>query len=161
MWMTMRAINNHVLNLKIMVHIVPNAKMANNKDIMNILNKLKSNHAKRNMVHHLWRTKTDTKQTNLLKTKRNMVSHPWRIKNGNFSTWINHTFTKPMRMSSDLNIKMGVAIPLMTKKVVDVLMTMMVIGTFFMIKMAVDVTTTTAANFNMIFLLLNMSTVGR
>jgi hypothetical protein len=77
LWMTMRAINNHVLNLKIMVHIVPNAKMVNNKDIMNILSKLKSNRAKRKMVHHLWRTKTDTKQINLLKTKRNMVSHPW------------------------------------------------------------------------------------
>jgi hypothetical protein len=49
----------------------------------------------------------------------------------------------------------------MTKKVVCVLMTMMVIDTFFMIKMAVDITTKTVANFNMIFLLLNMSTVGR
>jgi hypothetical protein len=62
-------------------------------------------------------------------------------------------------MSSDLNIKMGVAIPLMTKKVIDVLMTMMVIDTFFMIKIVIDIMTTTTTNFNMIFLLLNMSTV--
>jgi hypothetical protein len=53
-------------------------------------------------------------------------------------------------MSSSLNIKMGVDIPLMTKKVVaTTLMTTMFIDTFFM------------TNFNMIFLLLNMSTVGR
>jgi hypothetical protein len=85
MWMTMRAINNHVLNLKSMVHIIPNAMMATNKDITNILNKLKSNRTKRHinlkanhtMVHHLWRTKTNTKRTNLLKTKHNMVSHLW------------------------------------------------------------------------------------
>jgi hypothetical protein len=47
----MRVINNLVLNLKSMVHMVPNATMANNKTIMNILNKLKSNHT---MVHHIW-----------------------------------------------------------------------------------------------------------
>jgi hypothetical protein len=56
---------------------------------------------------------------------------------------------------------MGVDIPLMTKKVVaTTLMTTMFIDTFFMTKMGVDLMTTTAANFNMIFLL-NMSTVGR
>jgi hypothetical protein len=57
----MRAINNHVLNLKSLVHIVTNTKMANNKDIMNILNKFKNNRDKRhinlkanhNMVPHL------------------------------------------------------------------------------------------------------------
>jgi hypothetical protein len=49
----------------------------------------------------------------------------------------------------------------MTKKVIaTTLMTMMFIDTFFMTKMGVDLMTTTAANFNMIFLL-NMSTVGR
>jgi hypothetical protein len=64
-------------------------------------------------------------------------------------------------MSSSLNIKMGVDIPLMTKKVVaTTLMTTMFIDTFFMTKMGVDLMTTTAANFNMIFLL-NMRTVGR
>jgi hypothetical protein len=60
MWMTMRAINNLILNLKSMVHIVPNAMMANNKDIMNILNKLKSNDTKRNIN---------------LKAKNNMAPH--------------------------------------------------------------------------------------
>jgi hypothetical protein len=51
MWMTMHVINNLVLNLKSMVHMVPNAMIVNNKAIMNILNKLKSNHT---MVHHIW-----------------------------------------------------------------------------------------------------------
>jgi hypothetical protein len=45
---------------------------------------------------------------------------------------------------------MGVAIALMT---------MMVINTFFMIKMAVDTTTPTTATFNMSFLI-NMTTTG-
>jgi hypothetical protein len=47
----MRVINTLVLNLKSMVHMVPNATMANNKAIMNILNKLKNNH---NMVQPIW-----------------------------------------------------------------------------------------------------------
>jgi hypothetical protein len=51
MWMTMRIINTLVLNLKSMVHMVPNATMANNKAIMNILNNLKNNH---NMVQPIW-----------------------------------------------------------------------------------------------------------
>jgi signal recognition particle receptor subunit beta len=51
MWMTMRIINTLVLNLTSMVLMVDNATMANNEAIMNIFNKLKSNH---NMVHHIW-----------------------------------------------------------------------------------------------------------
>jgi hypothetical protein len=46
---------------------------------------------------------------------------------------------------------MGIAISLMT---------MMVINTFFMIKMAVDPTTPIATTFNMSFLI-NMTTTGR
>jgi hypothetical protein len=54
-------------------------------------------------------------------------------------------------MSSDLHTKMGVAI---------FLMTMMVIVTFFMIKMAADTTTPTAAIFNMSFIT-NMTNTWR
>jgi hypothetical protein len=51
MWMTMHIINTLVLNLIRMVLMVHNAMMANNEAIMNIFNKLKSNH---NMMHHIW-----------------------------------------------------------------------------------------------------------
>jgi hypothetical protein len=42
--------NNLILNLTNMVLMVHNAKMANNKAIMNIFIKLKSKH---NMMHHV------------------------------------------------------------------------------------------------------------
>jgi hypothetical protein len=51
MWMTMRVPNNLGLNLTSMVLMVLNATMANNKAILNIFIKLKSNH---NMMHHVW-----------------------------------------------------------------------------------------------------------
>jgi hypothetical protein len=65
--------------------------------------------------------------------------------------WTTHTFPMPTGMSSDLHNKMGDAIPHMT---------MMVIAPFSMIKMDADTMTTTAAMFNMSFII-NMTTTGR
>jgi hypothetical protein len=79
MWMTMHVPNNLGLNLTSMVLMVLNATMVNNKAILNIFIKLKSNH---NMMHHVWRIKSVPKRTIHLKAKHKMESHSLSIKNG-------------------------------------------------------------------------------
>jgi hypothetical protein len=65
--------------------------------------------------------------------------------------WTTHTFPMPMGTLADLHNKTGDAISHMT---------MMVIIPFSMIKMDADTMTTTAAIFNMSFII-NMTTTGR
>jgi hypothetical protein len=86
-------------------------------------------------VFHPWSIKIAHKWSTFLKVKLTMTLRLLSIMTGNFSMWTNHIIPAPPDTSTALHNKMDGAISHMT---------MMVIVTFSMIKMAAGTMTTTA-----------------